>query len=183
MTRRWASLAGAAVVVVCVAVGGTAGVMRAVADDGENGPPPMERGGAPPAKVKQTPGTRLVATWVHAGVDTALTAGTYTTLDAPITVICRVESCLLAVDKTVVATNGANVSSLAPCLSADGVNGGKTCAWIGSQSGWPASVNYGGGSTEIVTLARGPHTVQVKAFAGAANVVINSYSFVYRLYR
>jgi hypothetical protein len=184
MTRRWAALAGAAVAVVCVAVGGTAGVMRAVAGDGENGSPPMERGGAPSAKVKQTPGTKLLGTWVHTGLGpTTLVAGGYTTLDSPITVICKIESCLLAVDKTVVATNGANASQLAPCVSADGVNGGDTCAWIGSQNGWPAAVNYGGGSTEIVSLARGTHTVQVKAYASAANVVIDSYSFVYRLYR
>jgi hypothetical protein len=181
MARRWFALAGA-VVVVCVAVGGTVGVMRAFADDGGGGAPPMARTAPDAAKVKQTPTTRLLATWVHTGTGTTIT-NTYQAVDSPITVICKKAPCLLSVDKMLIVNNGGTASAIAPCVIHDGTAGGGGCSWLGSNVGWPANVQFGGTTTESIELGAGTHTVVVGAYATAAGVSVGTYTFTYRLYQ
>jgi hypothetical protein len=182
MARRWFALAGA-VIVVCVAVGGTVGVMRAFADEGSGGAPPVERGSAPAAaKVKQTPTTKLLATWVHTGSGTAPVGG-YAALDSPITVICKKAPCLLVVDKTIYGFVGASTTQIAPCVTHDLATGGGGCSWLGVSTGWPATTNFGASQSEPVELSQGAHSVNVGTYVQGSAMTIESYTFVYRLYQ
>lgn len=183
MNRRWAALAGAAAAVACMAIGGTVGVMRAFADDGDGGAPPVQRtSGDSAAKAKQTPIPKLIGTWVHTGSGTAPVGG-YTALDSPITVICKKAPCLLVVDKAVYGMTGASATQIAPCVTHDGAAGGGGCSWVGSSTGWPAGTNYSGVITESVDLGAGAHTVNVGTYVQGAAVSIIAYTFTYRLYQ
>jgi hypothetical protein len=173
MNRRWAALAGMAVVLVCVAVGGTVGVIRAFADDGGSGAPPMVRTAPQAAKVKQTPGMKAKATWVHTGVGTTITT-IYQPVDSQITIVCKKPSCLLVVDKMLIVNNGGSTTQLAPCVTHDISTGGSSCSWLGSSAGWPAGVQFGGTTTESIDLTEGTHTVNVGVYASAVGVTVGA---------
>jgi hypothetical protein len=175
----------AAIVAACVLIGGTVGVMRAFAGDGgENAPPVIVGGAALPAKsdVQQTKGQKLLGTWVAHGGGITLTSGGYQGLDTPITVVCKKEPCLLVAHKTVVAFSAANGNAVAPCVLVDGGGGGSNCTWVGSSQGFPQSVNFGGGSTEIKDLVEGAHTVQLGAYTNVSGTTVGGFDVVYQLY-
>jgi len=183
MNKRLVVLAGVAVT-LCVATGGTVGVLRAFADNGGTAPPPIVRAVTPSApKVAQTAGVKLQATWVHTGGGSSLSPGFYNPVDAQITVICKKEPCLLVVDKMADISASSNTGAVAPCVIHDGAAGGGDCSWLGSTGGVPAGQGYAGTTIESLSLTEGAHTVNVGVYTGVSGITVQSYTFVYRLYR
>jgi len=142
-------------------------------------PPVMRLTHLPPAAVKHAG----QGVYINTGnVGTTVAGGTYTAVDAPITVLCpgTTGTCLLQADEWLQTGQGSTAGNeFALCFYVDGSSIGS-CWYNGST---PADGTYVMGSTSAgKTVTHGSHTVQTFVYS-ANGAYLSYYNNTYRVYK